>query len=65
MPLPPYWIELRELVRPVQCGYIVYVYDAKIKLQLWNKGRILELLSGKDGQVRYPIVGLWTGVISQ
>ena len=43
-------------MRPVQCGDIVYVYDEKIKRQLWNTGRIKELLPGRDGQVRSAIV---------
>ena len=46
----------KKLVRPVQCGDIVYVYDEKIKRQLWNIGRIKELLPGTDGQVRSAIV---------
>ena len=46
----------KKLVRPVQCGDIVYVYDEKIKRQLWNIGRIKELLPGRDGQVRSAIV---------
>ena len=40
----------------VQCGDIVHVYDEKIKCHLWNIGRIIELLPGKDGQVRSAIV---------
>ena len=43
-------------MRPVQCGDIVNVYDEKIKCQLWNIGRIIELLPGRDGQVRSAIV---------
>ena len=46
----------KRLERPVQCGGIVYVYDEKIKHQLWNIGRIIELLPGRDGQVRSAIV---------
>ena len=46
----------KKLVRPVQCGDIVYVYDEKIKFQLWNIGRIIELLPGRDGQVRSAII---------
>ena len=46
----------KKLVRPVQCGDIVNVYDEKIKRQLWNIGRIKELLPGRDGQVRSAIV---------
>ena len=40
-------------MRPVQCGDIAYVYDEKIKRQLWSIGRIIELL---PGQVRSAIV---------
>ena len=43
-------------MRPVQCGDIIYVYDEKIKRQLWNIGRIIELLPGRDGQVRSAII---------
>ena len=43
-------------MRPVQCGNIVHVYDEKIKSQLWNIGTIIELLPGRDGQVRSAIV---------
>ena len=43
-------------MRPVQCGDIVYVYDEKNKRQLWSIGRIIELLPGRDGQVRSAII---------
>ena len=43
-------------MRPVQCGDTVYVYDEKIKCQLWNIGRIIELLPDRDGQVRSAII---------
>ena len=46
----------KKLVTPVQCGDIVYVYDEKIKHQLWNTGRIKEVLPGRDGQVRSSII---------
>ena len=46
----------KKLVRPVQCGDIVYVYDEKIKRQLWNILSIIELLLGRDGQVRSAII---------
>ena len=46
----------KKLVRPVQCEDIVYLYDEKITHQLWNTGRIIELLPGRDGQVRSAIV---------
>ena len=62
---PEYLTSLREhhnclltkkLVRPVQGGDIVYVYDEKFKRQLWNIGRIIELLPDRDGQVRSAII---------
>ena len=34
----------------------VYVYDEKIKRQLWNIWTIIELLPGRDGQVKSAIV---------
>ena len=43
-------------MRTVQCVDIVFVYNEKIKRQLWNIGSIIELLSGRDGQVRSAIV---------
>ena len=43
-------------MRPVQCGDIVRIYDEKIKCQLWNIGTIIELLPGRDGQVRSAMV---------
>ena len=46
----------KKLVKPVQCGDIVYVQDDKINRQLWNIGRITELLPGRDGQVRSAVV---------
>ena len=49
-------IDYKKLARPVQCGDIVYVYDEKIKRQLWKIERIIELLPGRNGQVRSAIV---------
>ena len=46
----------KKLVGPIQCGDIVYVYDEKIKCQLWNIGKTEELLPGRDGQVRSAVV---------
>ena len=46
----------KKLVGPVQCGDIVYVYDEKIRCQLWNTERIIELLPGRYAQVRSAIV---------
>ena len=43
-------------MRPVQCGDIVCVYEEKIKRWLWNIGRMIELLPGRDVQVRSAIV---------
>ena len=43
-------------MRPAQCGDIVCVYYEEIKRQLWNMERIIELLPGRDGQVRSTIV---------
>ena len=43
-------------MRPVQCGDIVCVYDEKIMSQLWNIGKIIELLPGRYCQVRSAIV---------
>ena len=43
-------------MRLIQCGDTVYVYDEKIKRQLWNIGMIIELLPDRDGQVRSAIV---------
>ena len=43
-------------MRTVQCVDIVFVYNMKIKRQLWNILSIIELLFGRDGQVRCAIV---------
>ena len=46
----------KHLARPVKVGDIVSIYDDKVKRRLWQIGRVIEVLRGKDGNVRSAVV---------